>query len=404
MREGEQHLTAEQGHALLRGELEPQMVVNRLFRHLLALCPECKEGWQELQAQGQRGDRETPPATQQELEDQLTKIFEGLRSRVKGLRQRITRERDQAEGLLQELRQLPDLPARVTRVRRSKRFRSWALCEGLLAESLRLSLERPVEAGELAELAVETAWALDDSSLGRPLIGDLMARGWAARGHARRRGGQPELAQEAFVMSWYFVEQGSGDPLVSAEIMSLEALLQRDKGEMSRALRLQNRAVHIYQELEATQQLAKALLHRSATFNSVGDPAAALSDLRQCIGLLERRAGDLPDDPRLRRCAEHALIFTLQRAGHLEEARERLATLAAEEPQPADPWGRLSESWLKEELARTQGDPAEAEFALLEVQASLVEGGVYHPKALPDRSMLALLVDSQKAGTEPEKK
>ncbi len=88
----------------------------------------------------------------------------------------------------------------------------------------------------------------------------------------------------------------------------------------------------------------------------------------------------------------------------MEEARQRLAVLSAEEAQPADPWGRIGRSWLEGELARAQGHPAEAESALLEVQASLVEGGVYHPTATPDRSMLALMANPQKTDSDPEDK
>ncbi|MDY7094000.1 MAG: tetratricopeptide repeat protein [Acidobacteriota bacterium] len=400
MGEDAKHLDSTRCDALLRGDLSPRAAARSLFRHLLELCPECRAGWQGYwRAAAEGRDAEAIPEraeTQEELEAAVERVI----GRVESLRQRVQQERDQAEKLFQELQRLPDLPARVQRVRRSKRFRSWALCERLLGESLGLSFERPEEASALAELAVETAWALDDGHLGRELISDLMARGWAALAHARRLGGRPQLAEEAFAMARYFLEQGSGDPLGVAEVAGLDALVHRDRGQLAEALQLHHRCVAIYEGLGSAPQLATALLQRATTHATAANFEAAAEDLRRCLEILNPEKLGPAFDPRLRLCAEHSLIWTLHRLGEHEEARERLANLVAEPTQPANPWARWSRAWLQAELARGADAGESPQRYLAKAQQSLVDGGVFHPTALPPRSLLAVLLEStQAAGT-----
>jgi tetratricopeptide (TPR) repeat protein len=398
--EDSKHFDSARCEALLRGDLSPRAAAQDLLRHLLELCPDCRAGWQGYWSAAAAGREAEPAPERAETREGLEAAVERVIERVGKLRQRVREERERAETLFQELQQLPDLPARVQRVRRSKRFRSWALCERLLAESLGLSFERPEEASHHAELAVETAWALDDSNLGRELISDLMARGWAALAHARRLGGRIRLAEEAFTMGRYFLEQGSGDPLVVAEVGGLDALLHRDLGKLAEAIALHNRCVAIYEGLGSQPQRATALLQRATTRATATEYDAAAKDLRQCLEILNAPQRAAAIDPRLRLCAEHSLIWTLHRLGEHQEARHRLERLVAEPTQPADPWARLSRNWLQAELARgTDGEESPQKY-FARAQQSLVDGGVFHPAALPPRSLLAVLLEGSDLPTE----
>ncbi|MDY7094152.1 MAG: hypothetical protein SX243_14375 [Acidobacteriota bacterium] len=382
------HLTQGQCDALMRGELPPRPLAQQLFQHLLDLCPVCLEAWQSYRqalSQASAGALPGPPETAEELSETVRLTIE----RISALRERVQRERGQADELLRELRQLPDLRARVTRVRRSRRFRSWALCERLFQESHNLSFERPAQAADFAELAIEAAWALDDQSLGRELISDLLARGWVALGNARRLGGQPSLAAETFAMGQFFLEQGSGDPLVLAEIAGLEALLRRDQRYFPEAMRLHDRCVTIYRDLEDEQQLGSALLQRAVTRAAAGELEAAVSELRRSLELLDPEV-----DSRLALCARHTLILYLQRLGEQDEAELLLAELAPTAARPTDPWSRLRRRWLDAEMARAAGRAEEAESAFAEVHWAFVEGGVFHRGAMPPRSLMAVLADS----------
>lgn len=383
-----QHLTQDQCEAMMRGELPPRPLARQLFQHLLDLCPVCLEAWQSYRkalSRASAGALPGPPETAEELSESVRRTVE----RISALRERVQRERGQADELLRELHQLPDLRARVTRVRRSRRFRSWALCERLFQESHNLSFERPSEAADFAELAIEAAWALDDKGLGRELISDLLARGWVALGNARRLGGQLSLAAETVAMGHFFLEQGSGDPLVQAEIAGLEALLRRDQRYFDEAMRLHDRCVTIYRDLEDEQQLGSALLQQAVTRAAAGELETAVTELRNSLALLDPAV-----DSRLELCARHTLILYLQRLGEREEAEVLLAELAPTAARPMDPWGRLRRRWLDAELARAAGRSEEADSALTEVHWAFVEGGVFHRGALPPRSLMAVLADS----------
>lgn len=372
------HLTPDLCAALLRGEVPTRALAKTLFEHLLRRCPECLVGWKSY--------RQSLDNTAPDLETPVRQVIE----RFAGLRQRARQEEEQAAKLLRELEKLPDLPARVTRVRRSRRFRSWALCERLLAQSQSLSFEHPSESAEVAELAIETAWALDDKSLGQELISDLIARGWASLGHARRLGGQPALAQETFAMCRFFLEQGTGDPLVEAEVAGLVALLRRDQRQLTEAAQLHDRSVAVYNHLGAGQLLARALLQRAVTRVADEKPEAAVADLRRCLELLTDEA-----DPRFRLCAQQTLIQTLHQLGHSEEAHRRFEELASAEWQPTDPWSRLRQHLLKAQLAGGTDQADKAQEALTAARWSLVESGIFHRSTVPPRSLIALLIESR---------
>ncbi len=111
------HLTLGQCEALMRGELPPRPLAQQLFQHLLDLCPTCLEAWQNYRQKLSPASPRAllgPPETAEELNETVRLTIE----RISALRERVQRERGQADELLRELRQLPDLRARVTRVQR----------------------------------------------------------------------------------------------------------------------------------------------------------------------------------------------------------------------------------------------------------------------------------------------
>ncbi|MCB1057616.1 MAG: tetratricopeptide repeat protein, partial [Acidobacteria bacterium] len=279
------HLTQDQCQDLTRGQLPPRRLVHQLFEHLLELCPVCRAEWDSFCENLRDGD-DTPPVdlrpptgSPENQGADLDRSVERALGRVAGLGRQVKRERREARKLLRELLALPDLKSRVTRVRRSRRFRSWALCELLFEEGRRAGFERPDEAVGLAELAIETAWALDEGRLSRGLISDLLARAWALLANARRLGAELASAGETFLMAYFFVEQGSGDPLVLAEIMSLEASLRRDQRRFDLALKLHDRVIAIYRKAGERHLQGRALLKKAITQAEIGDLEPGIYDV-----------------------------------------------------------------------------------------------------------------------------
>lgn len=382
MTEIEGHLTVELCSAILsKGEL-PESVPEHLLDHLLRRCPECLAAWKSyLEDEGLPGGKKLSAESWTKVDAALQHTL----SQTTKIRQRIQVERQSVEKLLQELARLPDLAARVTRVRRSQRFRSWLLCERLLGRSQKLSFEQPAEAGECAELAIEATWALDDSDLGRPLISDLMARGWANLANARRLSGQPQLASEAFAMTRLFLGEGSGDPLVEAEVTGIAALIHRDLGQLEAAIQLHDRSTSIYEHLEIRAQNVHGLLQRSTTRIVARDLESALKDQRRALELVDKAR-----NPRLWLCTEHLVISTLHKLGRSGEASTKLRNLQEGRSRTLDPWSRLRERQLEASLLQGS-QSAQAEEAKGAIECLLAESGIFHQRMAPTRSLLTQL-------------
>ncbi|MDY7091765.1 MAG: hypothetical protein SX243_02200 [Acidobacteriota bacterium] len=379
----EHHLTKELCAAIFAQDGPPENTPRHLLDHLLRRCPECLAVWKSyLESQGLPGGLKLSADSWAKLDA----VFQNILAQASNLRQRVRKEEQGVDKLLQELDQLPSPAARVTRVRRSRRFRSWVLCERLLERSQILSFEHPEAAAENAELVIETAWALDDSDIGKALISDLMARGWANLAQARRLAGQPQLASEVFAMTRLFVEEGSGDPLVEAEVTGIAALIHRDLGQLEAAIRLHDRSVSIYQRLEVRAQRAHGLLQRSMTQILAGDLEAALEDQHRAIELVDQST-----NPRLWLCAEHLLIATLNELGKGSEARARLTKLQEAPPSTTDPWSRLRQRRLQATLSLTAGDAETAAECEDAARCQLAESGIFHPSMIPTRSLLTEL-------------
>ncbi|HVT15802.1 MAG TPA: hypothetical protein VHQ90_06400 [Thermoanaerobaculia bacterium] len=153
-------------------------------------------------------------------------------------RLRIERDRLRAPALLAELRALP--PSERESMAAVPRFRSVALAELLVAESLAAAGAAP----EPAILALRIASLLDPAEVGATQVEHLTAAAWAALADARRRAGNLLAAERAFACAARHLASDP-DPLEEAAFCRLLSLFRRDRGEPSRAVAAQWRAVRL---------------------------------------------------------------------------------------------------------------------------------------------------------------
>lgn len=185
---------------------------------------------------------------------------ESLLAALSRLRSALDRERAEAPALAAELLALP-LEERGERLRRESRFHTWGLCELLLARSLETDTG-PAEAGALATLTIAGAERLDRERHAAPVVEDLKARAWAAAGEARRRQGDLAGAEEALRAAAGCLAHGTGDLLVEARLLELEAVLRREQGRGREAAALLKLAAARYRESGEVELLERALAAR----------------------------------------------------------------------------------------------------------------------------------------------
>jgi len=185
---------------------------------------------------------------------------DALLASLSRLRTALDRERAEAPALAAELLALPP-EERGERLRRDGRFHTWGVCELLLARSLEAGTE-PAEAGALATLALAGADRLDRERHAAPVVEDLKARAWAAAGEARRRQGDLAGAEEALRAAAGCLAHGTGDLLVEARLLELEAVLRRGQRRAGEAAALLKLAAARYRESGEVKLLERALAAR----------------------------------------------------------------------------------------------------------------------------------------------
>lgn len=387
MADDDEHLTAEDYDRLLRAELPPRRLLRRLFRHLLEVCPQCHQAWHHFRGSAP-GDpssftppREGPART-------LDQAFDRVTGKLPKMKEQVERDRSRGKELLEELLDIPEPAQRVARVRRNRRFRSWALCELLFAQSQRVAFVDPVAAESLAELAIETSWSMDDGSYSREAVSDLLARSWAYLANARRMGSDLAKAEETILMAYFFVEQGTGDPLVHAEILSLEASLRQDQRLMEEALELLERVVSIYEEAGEVHLQGRTLLQVGLTYGYGGEPERAVEIIRGGLPLIEADR-----EERLELCFRHTLAYFVNQAGRPEEASQLMHETAPLYDRFQDPWTQLRRRWLEGEIAEGLDDQVTSEACYREVREGFIEQGLGYDAALASLNLAAVLLE-----------
>jgi tetratricopeptide (TPR) repeat protein len=363
----ERHPPRELLERFLRGEVGPPDS-KRLVRHLIAGCARClgetRRLWVAVRRKpaAEAGGETLHPACYGEA---FRKVLESGAEREAV----VARERDAAPALAGELlRHPPD--RRLTMVVNSRRFRTVALCEHLLATAAARWQDDPAGAEELAELALAVAERVDPAPCGASLVASLQGRAWAYLGNARRLCGRRDEAEEAFARAHPLVDVGSGDPLERAEVGVLRAALWAEMGRPTLAAALYDRACHIYRALGEAHLLGRTLLEKSAAAVGLHE-TARLALLREGLSLLDER-----QEPRLAADGYRRLVAGLVEVELAGEALLYLQKAQVLFRNLDDRMALLHLRRLEGKIAAALGRPAEAERLLLEAWMGLAGAGL----------------------------
>lgn len=176
----------------------------------------------------------------------------------------LERERQELGLLLGEILDTPpaDRSARLA----DPRFASFSLADALLAHSEIQGEElgmgdaafiEEADPTDLPALALQIANRLDLARHPPALIEDLKARAWTALGDAHLRSGDPESAEHALREGVKNLVRGSGDVLIEARMLELEADLRFDSGATLEADALLRQAISRLREARETGRLAR---------------------------------------------------------------------------------------------------------------------------------------------------
>lgn len=286
-------------------------------------------------------------------------------------RLRVTQEEERAVApdLAEQLERHPETRARVM-IENGGRFRTWGLAEQLLERSHRAIFENDLcRSVRIARLAVMVANGLDASLYGGPLAADLRARAWSNLGNAYRCAGQVKAAVAAFETAAELLDEGTGDPMEEAALLSYQASLLTDTGNLVDALELLDRISAIYEEIGEDALLARTLVQKSAPL-TLADPEQGVQIARAAERLLDPAA-----EPRLFLIARHNQIRCLVDLGHVEQAQMLLEASRSLYRKAGDQWTDLAVAWTEARIAAGSGDLEEAEAGFEVLLTEVLDAG-----------------------------
>lgn len=358
----EAHLSIETLARWLAGDLEHEELVGRVIPHFLAVCPVCRETYEEIA----RLKREV------EHWDERVAVFEGR----------------QAPELAKELLEKP-FDEQVATLRDDDRFQTWALCQLLLKRSMSVAGEDPLQAVRLAELAVQASELLVREAYDPHWIIDLRAKAWSYLGNASRVLGELWASERAFRRAEAYVQQSlTGNLEVKAELLRLESSLRRAQRRLDEAERLADEALRLYLELQDADGICVVLIKKAKIFEERGDLAGAIGLLQEAGAAIDKAA-----NPHLILCVHHNLLWSLTTAGRHAEAEALLPEVRQLATELGNPLDLVRLRWAEGRIEMGLGRRGPAEAAFREVQREFFERRMGYDAALVSLDLAILYAE-----------
>lgn len=348
------HITQDLLDAVSQGELPPRVLVETGVRHLMALCPHCRE---EFQAWQQRRNSAGGSGSALQL---LPVLLEHQTAHLE-------KREDAAERDVRDLLRL-SFDDRLDRIRRAHtRFRGVTLAR-LLLEQAREQI--PAEPRTVYELA-ETAQAVLRHTIAGPTTSALSVRAAIYAGNALRAQGDLQAADARFAFARGLItHSGVTDTLVYAEVDWFEGTLRKDQRRFPDAEALLLRSIMLYRLAGDQRAAAFPLI-------TLGVLYFDRQDYRQALDTYQGALVDLqPEtDPRFYCTVHHNLTLTLCELGDHHAASASLETGRALYQACPDAHTQARLAWVEGKIALGFGHLTTAEEAFLAVRRGFIEQG-----------------------------
>jgi tetratricopeptide (TPR) repeat protein len=334
------HLEKREIEAFLAGRCSPEER-NRLLKHLLTRCEWCLQLFKSVAV----------PLLEDEPWAHAEKVPEeaydaALTRAAAGARRFATRWRKESERLARALTLIEEAGGLGERfpMRQAQILHGWPLCEALLRKSFDERYRDPKKMLSLAYNAARVAEHTKPEKY-QPSPGfvmDMRARAFAELGNARRINDEFAEAEQDFSRARGFLEEGTGDFLLEARVLDLEASLLSDRGRFEDAISLLEKVDSLYREAGDDHMVGRAVISKGINSRRAGRPREAIGILEQGLRLVEADR-----DPELRVIGQKGLLDALVDAGELGRASRMLLASGLREAFAAEPLNLLKLRWLE---------------------------------------------------------
>jgi tetratricopeptide (TPR) repeat protein len=261
---------------------------------------------------------------------------------------------------------------RLMVIRSNPDLQTWGTFDLLLAEAKRITLERPVDAVDLAYAALAVTALLDPRAYGEEGIHDYRSGAWAAIGNAKRMTGDFPGASEALRTAAEMLEQGTGDPYEEVNVLSMTASLLTDLGDLETAVDLLEDAARSARSVRDRFLESRVSIQQSSSIGWI-DPARGLKLAERALRLLRKSRND---DKHMELGGVYLTAFWTNELGDFEEARATLETYRYLYAAFPDPWTQGRLLLLDALICRNEGRLEDSERLLLRLVGHYSEHGM----------------------------
>jgi len=359
---------------------------DRLLKHLLTRCEWCLRLFKNLAV----------PLLEEEPWAHVEEVPEGaydapFARASAGARRFATRWRNEAERLSRALTLLDQAPKGLRDSgfpdQKARGLHGWPLCEALLRKSFEARFRDPetmlILAYQAAGVAEHTPPEKYDPSPG--FVMDLRARAFAELGNAYRINDQFPEAERAFSRARTFLVEGTGDFLLEARVLDLEASFLSDQGRFEDAISLLSKIYDLYHEVGDTHLAGRALISKGINIRHAGRPLQATGVLEQGLRLVEADR-----DPELSVIGQEGLLDALVDAGEFGRASRMLLASGLREAFAAEPLNLLKLRWVEGKVHAGLGRFKRAESIYCSVRKELQLLGRHYDAALLGLELAAI--------------
>ena len=278
--------------------------------------------------------------------------------------------------------------------RKARGLHGWPLCEALLRKSFEARFRDPetmlILAYEAAGVAEHTPPEKYQPAPG--FVFDLRTRAFAELGNAYRVNDRFPEAEAAFGRAWKFLEQGTGDLLLSARLLDLEASLQSDEGHLEDAITLLGKAHDLYREAGDSHLAGRALLKKGVNIHYQGYPAQAVATLEAGLALV-----DPSRESQICAIGKQDLLHALVDAGEYGRASRLILAGGLREAFSSEPLNLLKLRWMEGKIHVGLGRLNKAERILCSVREDLLHLERHYDAALLGLELAAVWLQQGRA-------
>jgi tetratricopeptide (TPR) repeat protein len=371
------HLTAGDVEHFLQGTF-PQAKMKEALRHLFKGCEACEERLRPLlllmAAPEAVPEDEASSSEGREYEAPISRALAAAMSRKPESR---SADRELVARGLDILRKNANYVMVFTEAEAAE-YWGGPIIEILIQLSFEERYRNPQEMRRLAILAQLAADNLHRESVYDPLVvADYQARAWAELGNAHRVNDDLNQAAGALGTATLRFEEGTGNMLLLARVVDLQASLLNDQRKIPDACYFLDMAAQLYQKVGDDHLAGRALVSKGIYMNYEGDPQGALNVLRQGFVLL-----DHDRDPQLLALATESVLWVMVQCGQFREAAALLMGSGLRQALAEETLGLVTIRWLEGQILVGLGKHDRAESAFMEARAGFLTHDKVYKAAL----------------------